>query len=43
LPGLTLVEKWTTDNNLSTEVSVEDKIVKGLKLSFDALFAPQTR
>lgn len=40
--GLTLVEKWNTDNNLSTEISIEDQLVKGLKLSFDALFAPQT-
>ena len=40
--GLTLVEKWNTDNVLGTEVSVEDRLVQGLKLSFDALFAPQT-
>jgi len=40
--GLTLVEKWNTDNNLGTEISIEDQLIKGLKLSFDALFAPQT-
>jgi len=40
--GLTLVEKWNTDNNLATEISVEDQLVNGLKLSFDAVFAPQT-
>jgi len=40
--GLTLAEKWNTDCNLGTEISVEDQLVNGLKLSFDALFAPQT-
>ena len=42
LVGLTLVERWNTDNNLNTEISIEDQLVRGLKLSFDALFAPQT-
>jgi len=40
--GLTLVERWNTDNNLGSEISIEDQLLKGLKLSFDALFAPQT-
>ena len=40
--GLTFCEKWNTDNNLASEISIEDKLVKGLKLTFDALFAPQT-
>jgi len=40
--GLKLVEKWNTDNNLGTEISIEDQLINGLKLSFDALFAPQT-
>lgn len=40
--GLTLAEKWNTDCNLGTEVSIEDQLVNGLKLSFEALFAPQT-
>lgn len=40
--GLRLGEKWNTDSNLSTEMSIEDQLVNGLKLSFEALFAPQT-
>ena len=39
--GVTLTEKWNTDNNLGTEVTVEDQLVKGLKLVFDSSFAPQ--
>jgi len=40
--GLTLNEKWNTDNTLASELSVEDQVVKGLKLSLDTKFAPQT-
>jgi len=40
--GLTFNEKWNTDNTLAVEVSVEDQVVKGLKLSADTKFAPQT-
>lgn len=40
--GLTVLEKWNTDNILGTEITVEDKLLKGLKLSFDTQFAPQT-
>jgi len=40
--GLTFNEKWTTDNNLGTEITIEDQIANGLKLSFDTSFAPQT-
>lgn len=40
--GLTLTEKWNTDNTLFTEVACQDKILEGLKLSFEANFAPQT-
>jgi len=40
--GLTFNEKWNTDNTLATEVSVEDQLVKGAKLSIDTKFAPQT-
>jgi len=40
--GLTFNEKWNTDNTLSTEVSVEDQLLKGLKLSLDTKFAPQS-
>ncbi|XP_058477008.1 voltage-dependent anion-selective channel protein 2-like [Solea solea] len=40
--GLTFTEKWTTENTLGTGVCVEDKITKGLKLSFDTTFSPNT-
>jgi voltage-dependent anion channel protein 2 len=39
--GLTFSEKWSTNNTLSSEVAVENQLVKGLKLSLDGSFAPQ--
>lgn len=39
--GMTFSEKWNTDNILATEITVEDQIAKGLKVSFDTSFAPQ--
>lgn len=38
--GLTFVEKWNTDNILKSEVTVEDQLVKGLKLTFDTSYSP---
>jgi len=38
--GVTLTEKWNTDNQLGTVVEVEDKFAKGLKLIFDSTYAP---
>jgi len=40
--GLTFNEKWNTDNTLTTEVAIQDKILEGLKLSLDCSFAPQS-
>jgi len=40
--GITLTEKWTTDNVLSSDIIVEDQIAKGLKLEFDASVTPNT-
>lgn len=40
--GLTIKEKWTTDNVLGTQVSVEDQFVNGLKVTLDTSFAPQS-
>ena len=40
--GLTLKEKWNTDNILSSDFTVEDQMVKGLKLGVNASFAPQS-
>jgi len=40
--GLTFVEKWTTDNVLKAELTVEDTLLKGLKLGLDTSFTPAT-
>jgi len=40
--GVTLKEKWNTDNILASEVTVEDKLLNGLKLGASATFAPQS-
>lgn len=40
--GLTLKEKWNTDNTLATEICSEEKLARGLKVAFHANFAPQT-
>jgi voltage-dependent anion channel protein 2 len=40
--GLTFSEKWNTDNTLKSEVTIQDQIIEGLKISFDASFSPQT-
>ncbi|KAK2921808.1 hypothetical protein Q8A73_001293 [Channa argus] len=40
--GLTFTEKWNTDNTLGTEITIEDQIAKGLKLTFDTTFSPNT-
>ena len=39
--GTTFTEKWNTNNQLSTTIDVQDKILKGLKLTFDSEFSPQ--
>nr|WIM01405.1 voltage-dependent anion-selective channel [Limnephilus flavicornis] len=40
--GLTFTEKWNTDNILATDITVQDQLAKGLKLTLDTSFAPQT-
>lgn len=40
--GLTMKEKWNTDNILSSEVTLEDQVVKGVKLGVNCSFAPQS-
>ncbi|GBP68562.1 Voltage-dependent anion-selective channel [Eumeta japonica] len=40
--GLTLTEKWNTDNTLATDVTVQDQLVPGLKVTLEGTFAPQT-
>jgi|NOAtaT_6_FD_contig_31_7325288_length_925_multi_4_in_0_out_0_1 voltage-dependent anion channel protein 2 len=38
--GLTFVEKWNTDNILKSEITVEDSVLKGLKLALDTSYSP---
>lgn len=40
--GLKYVEKWNTDNDVVVDISVEDKLVKGLKTSFVSAFNPSS-
>jgi len=40
--GLTVTEGWSTDNVLSTDVVIDDKIAKGLKLALNTKFTPAT-
>ncbi|RWS12547.1 voltage-dependent anion-selective channel-like protein [Dinothrombium tinctorium] len=40
--GLTLKEKWNTDNTLNTEITLEDKLMKGVKVGLNGSFAPQS-
>lgn len=38
--GLTFVEKWNTDNILKSEITVEDQVLKGLKVALDTSYSP---
>lgn len=38
--GLTFVEKWNTDNILKSELTLEDNLLKGLKVALDTSYAP---
>jgi hypothetical protein len=38
--GLTLTEKWNTDNQLGTVIEVDEQFGRGLKLTFDSTYAP---
>ncbi|XP_013867245.1 voltage-dependent anion-selective channel protein 3, partial [Austrofundulus limnaeus] len=40
--GLTFNQKWNTDNTLTTEITMEDQLAKGLKLGLDTSFVPNT-
>ena len=40
--GMTFTEKWSTDNQLTTTMDIQDQVLKGLKLTFDSTFSPQT-
>jgi len=40
--SVTLTEKWSTDNKLTTEVSVDDPVVAGSKVSIVTSFSPNS-
>jgi len=40
--GITLTEKWNTDNVLGTVFEVKDQFAKGLKVTLDSSYAPYT-
>ncbi|XP_061585496.1 voltage-dependent anion-selective channel protein 3 isoform X2 [Cololabis saira] len=40
--GLSFNQKWNTDNTLTTEITIEDQLAKGLKLGLDTSFVPNT-
>ncbi|XP_030593782.1 voltage-dependent anion-selective channel protein 3 isoform X2 [Archocentrus centrarchus] len=40
--GLTFSQKWSTDNTLTTEITLEDQLANGLKLGLDTSFVPNT-
>jgi voltage-dependent anion channel protein 2 len=38
--GLTVTEKWSTENDLNTTLDLQDKLVPGLKMTLDTKFTP---
>jgi len=40
--GLTITEKWTTNNVLTSDICIEDRFVQGLKKSLELVFEPTT-
>jgi len=40
--GITIKEKWNTDNIMAAEITVEDQLLKGLKFGVASTFAPQS-
>lgn len=38
--GLTLTEKWNTDNTLGTVFEIKDQFAKGLKVTLDTSYVP---
>jgi hypothetical protein len=38
--NMTLAERWNTDNTLSTEIVIDNKLLKGLKLILETAYAP---
>ncbi|CAF1056757.1 unnamed protein product [Didymodactylos carnosus] len=40
--GLTFLEKWNTENVLKCEITADDQLAQGFKLTFDASMVPNT-
>jgi len=40
--GLTVSEKWNTDNVISSEIALQDQVLNGMKITFNTSFAPAT-
>jgi len=40
--GLTFLEKWNTDNLLKCEITADDQLAKGFKVTFDGSIIPNT-
>ncbi|XP_008416366.1 voltage-dependent anion-selective channel protein 3 isoform X2 [Poecilia reticulata] len=40
--GLSFSQKWTSDNTLTVDATMEDQLATGLKLGLEALFVPRT-
>ncbi|KAI4500165.1 hypothetical protein M0802_004582 [Mischocyttarus mexicanus] len=40
--GLTFSERWNTDNTLATDVTIADKLLRGLSIGYSCTFSPQT-
>lgn len=40
--GFSFTEKWTTDNNVTSDISIENQIATGLKMTLSTQFAPNT-
>lgn len=40
--GVTLTEKWTTDNSLGTVIDINEQFGRGLKVTLDSLYAPHS-
>jgi len=40
--GVTVTEKWSTDNTLGTTLEIKDQVTRGLTVTLDSLYVPHT-
>lgn len=40
--GLTITEKWSTDNKITTEVAIDNQLVQGSKVTLSTSFSPNS-